>query len=245
MGSPVRHKGITVGRVSSLTFADDLQTIICIAYVQKSVSPLFKARTLIWVEQVEINLSGVKNVENLLFGSYLHFLPGQGVDSRIFSALSAQPLTEIGNREGLGIILETKHLGSVGSDSPVFYRQVQVGRVTGYRLSPSFQKVYIFVTIGEEYKSLIRENTRFWNVSGTKIEGGIFSGMSVAVESVETILRGGVALATPDNEKIGPAASNGHHFILHDKAEKHWLDWSPDIIVLEKEQANQLPPDGT
>ena len=99
----------------------------------------------------------------------------------------------------------------------------------------------VFVTIYERYKTLIRENTRFWNVSGTKIEGGIFSGLSVSIQSLETIMRGGVALATPDNEGVGAAVKNGHHFTLHDKAEKTWLDWSPDIIVLEREQAQQLP----
>lgn len=245
VGSPVRHKGIGVGRITSLTFADDIETIICTAFVERNVAPLFRAKTLVWVEQAEINLSGVKNVETLVFGSYLHFLPGKGPASRIFSALSAPPLTEIANREGLGIILETRHLGSLASGSPVYYRQVQIGRVTGYELSPSFQKVHVHATIDERYKSLIRENTRFWNVSGTKIEGGIFSGLSVSIQSLEAIIRGGVALATPDNERTSAAIKNGHHFTLYDKAEKTWLDWSPDIIFLEKEQARMLPPEDT
>jgi paraquat-inducible protein B len=241
VGSTIRHKGIAVGRVTNLTFADDLETIICTAYVDRNIAPLFRAKTLVWVEQAEINLSGVKNVETLVFGSYLHFLPGTGPASRIFSALSSPPLTEIASREGLGLILEAKHLSSLGSGSPVYYRQVQVGQVTGYQLSPSLQKVQVFVTIYERYKTLIRENTRFWNVSGTKIEGGIFSGLSVSIQSLETIMRGGVALATPENDGSGAAVENGHHFTLHDKAEKTWLDWSPDIIVLEREQAKQFP----
>ncbi|MFW2369097.1 MAG: MlaD family protein [Desulforhopalus sp.] len=245
VGSPVRHKGIAVGRVDSLNFADDIQTIICIAYVNRNVAPLFRTRSLVWVEQAQINLSGVKNVETLVFGSYLHFLEGDGPPSRIFSALSAPPLTEIANRDGLGIILEAKHLGSLNSGSPIYYRQVQVGQVTGHELSPSFQKVYIFATIYEKYKSLIRNNTKFWNVSGTKIEGGIFSGLSVSIESVEAIMRGGIALATPDNERTSSAVNSGHHFTLYDKAEKAWLDWSPDIILLEKEQAKQLPFEDT
>lgn len=245
VGSPVRHKGIAVGRVTSLNFADDIETIICTVHIQRNVAPLFRAKTLVWVEQAEINLSGVKNVETLVFGSFLHFLPGEGPPSRVFSALSAPPLREIAVREGLGIVLEAKHLGSLGSGSPVYYRQVQVGRVTGYQLSPSFQKVHIFLAIDEQYQSLVRENTRFWNVSGTKIEGGIFSGLSVSIQSLEAIMRGGIALATPDNEGSSAAVKNGHHFTLHDKAEKTWLDWSPDIIVLEKEQNRPLLPGDT
>jgi paraquat-inducible protein B len=242
-GSPVKHQGITVGRVTRLFFAEDLQTVISTVRVDRNVETLFRASTLVWVEQAEINLSGVKNVESIVFGSYLHFLPGDGPLDRTFSALSDPPRTKIANRDGLGIVLEAKHLGSLSVRSPVYYRQVQVGQVTGFELSRTFQKVLIFVSIKEKYKSVIRENSRFWNVSGAKIEGSIFSGLSVSTESFEAIMRGGIALATPDNEKTGPAAPAGYHFTLHDDSEDDWLDWTPDIILLEKEQSQTVTRD--
>jgi len=85
--------------------------------------------------------------------------------------------------------------------------------------------------------AIIRENTRFWQVSGTRIEGGIFSGVTISTESLTAIIRGGIALATPDGERTGPAISAGHLFPLHDQPEKQWLDWSPDVILLEQDQA--------
>ncbi|MCP5046645.1 MAG: MCE family protein, partial [bacterium] len=200
----VKHKGVKVGRVTKLFFADDLQTIICSVHINKNVAPLFRTGTLIWVEQAEINLSGIKNIETIIFGSYLHFLPGDGPLDRTFSALSEPPRTKIANRDGLGIVLEAKHLGSLSAGSPVYYRQIQVGKVTGFQLSPTFQKVLVFVSIGEQYKAVIRRNTRFWNVSGAKLKGGLFSGLSVSTESFAAMMRGGVALATPNNEETGP-----------------------------------------
>ncbi|MGW8193341.1 MAG: MlaD family protein [Desulforhopalus sp.] len=241
VGSPVRHQGITVGQVTRLRFADDLQTIICTAHVNRTVAPLFREHTLVWVEQAEFGLSGIKNLETLVSGSYLNFLPGDGPFSRIFSARSTPPQTEIANRDGLGIVLEARHLRSLSSGSPIYYRQVQVGRVTGFELSPSFQKVFIFASVENRYRALIRRNTKFWDVSGTKIEGGIFSGLTISIESLKAVLQGGIALATPDGSQSGTAVGDGHHFTLHDKAEKQWLDWSPDIILLEREQEARLP----
>jgi paraquat-inducible protein B len=116
-----------------------------------------------------------------------------------------------------------------------------VGQVTGYELSPTFQKVLIFVSISRQYSAVIRKNTRFWNVSGTTIEGGIFSGLKVSTASLEAVIRGGIALATPDIEETGAAVKSGYHFTLFDKPEKNWQDWSPDIILLESEQARNLP----
>jgi len=95
------------------------------------------------------------------------------------------------------------------------------------------------VTITSPYIAIIRENTRFWNVSGARIQGGLFSGITVSTESLEAIMKGGIALATPNNEEIGAAAEPGQHFSLYDKPDKLWLDWNPDIVLLEKESRGQ------
>jgi len=241
VGAPLKHKGIEIGQVTNLTFTENLQKVIGTVHIERNMERLFRAGTRIWVEEVEVNLSGVKNVATMLFGSYLNILPGNGPLVHTFTALSQPPQTEIANRDGLGIILETKHLGSLSIGSPVYYRQVQVGKVTGYELSPTFQKVQVFVSISRQYSAVIRKNTRFWNVSGTKIEGGIFSGVTVSTASLQAIIRGGIALATPDNEATGSAVISGTRFILYDKSEKEWLDWNPDIVVLEQEPAQNFP----
>lgn len=242
-GSPIRYKGIEVGRITDMAFAENLRTITATVRVDKNVASLFRADTRIWVEKAEVGLAGVKNVETLVFGSYLNFFPGDGPPARMFAALPEPPRTEIAGRDGLGIVLETKHLGSLSVGSPVYYRQLQVGQVTGYELSPTFQKVYVFITIATPYKAVVRKNSRFWNVSGTRIEGGVFSGLTVSTESLEAFMRGGIALATPDREQTGPAVPAGQHFPLHDAPEKEWLDWSPDIVLLEHEES-QSPPSG-
>jgi paraquat-inducible protein B len=136
-------------------------------------------------------------------------------------------------------VLETKHLGSLSVGSPVYYRQLEVGQVTGYEFSSTFQKVHVFINIANPYKAIIRKNTRFWNVSGAKIAGGIFSGLTVSTESLAAFMRGGVALATPNKEETGPAVPAGQHFSLFEGPEKEWLDWNPNIVLLEQEHSRQ------
>jgi paraquat-inducible protein B len=193
--------------------------------------------TKVWVEQAELSLAGVKNAETLVFGSYLNILPGEGALCRHFTARSKAPLAEIAARDGLGLILETPRLGSLAIGSPVYYRQLQVGEVAGYEFSPSFRTVQVMVTIERPYIPLIRHGTRFWQVSGTKLSGGIFSGINFSAESLTAILRGGIALATPEKPEAGPAVSAGHRFALHDDPEEQWLQWNPDILHLDQAPA--------
>ena len=240
-GSPIRHKGIKVGRITAMAFADDLQSISATVSVERNVAPLFRVDTRVWVEKAEVGFSGVKNAETIVFGPYLDFLPGQGPPGRIFTVLPEPPRTEIAGRDGLGLVLVAKSLGSLSPGAPVYYRQVEVGRVTGYELSPSFGEVFVFINIAERYRPLIRQNTRFWKVSGTRVEGGLFSGLTFSMESLEALLRGGIALATPGAEQMGAQAAAGQHFRLFDDPEKEWLDWNPDIVLVREEESRPVP----
>jgi paraquat-inducible protein B len=243
-GSPVKFKNMTVGKVMELSMADNLKTIIARILVEPEYTPLFRSKTRFWVEEMKIDFSGVSNVRSLVFGPFLTFLPGEGSPRRTFMALNSPPYTEIANSTGLGLVLETRHLGSLDTGSPVYYRQVQIGHVTGAELDPSFRKVLVFITIDSRYMAIVRKNTKFWNVSGIKVEGGLFSGLTVSTESFQSILKGGIALATPENEINGGLVQPGDRFTLHDKPEKQWLDWNPDIVLMaekKKKQAQGLP----
>jgi paraquat-inducible protein B len=51
----------------------------------------------------------------------------------------------------------------------------------------------------------------------------------VRTESLETLVAGGIAFATPDGERMGSAARPQQTFPLFDKFEDEWLTWAPKI----------------
>ncbi len=235
VGSLVKYKGITVGKVSEIAFANDLDTIVTKLHVKKKVASFFRESTRIWLATSKFKLTEIRNVDTIISGPYITFAPGTGQQTTTFTALSNRPQPEPLQKEGLNLLLVSKNLGSLTIDSPVYFRQVQVGRVTGFKLSDTFQDVIVHVNIEEPYMPIIRENTRFWNVSGTQIEGGLFSGVKVKMESLEALLAGGIAFATPGKDKIGKPAQEHHRFKLHKRAKSEWLDWNPEIILLEED----------
>lgn len=244
IGTEIRFRGMAIGKVQSLGLApqhDALQGTISIA---KSEARLFRTDTRIWIEQAEVGLAGVKNLESIVFGPFLNILPGEGEIATTFTVLASPPLTEIAARSGLGLVLEAPRLGSLGTGSPILYRQVEIGRVTGWRLSPNLQKVFIYIAINQPYQPIIDKNTKFWEVSGTKISGGIFSGVSITTESMSSLLRGGIALATPQTEGQGGAVSTGHHFRLYDTPQSQWLDWitASEPVAGKKNSADNAAP---
>ncbi|MCY1450549.1 hypothetical protein D9M71_673650 [compost metagenome] len=87
----------------------------------------------------------------------------------------------------------------------------------------------VHIVIEPRYAPLVRTGSRFWNTSGVGVDASLFKGVKLRTESIETILAGGVAFATPNNAQMGELARSGQTFALFDEANDEWLDWAPKI----------------
>ena len=196
--------------------------------MNKQAAPLLRATTQFWLVRSEFSLAGSQHLDTLLSGPYIEMAAGKGKAKTAFQALNAPPSLEK-KMTGLNIVLEADDLSSLKPGSPVFYRRVVVGEVTECKLSSTFQQVHVTVNIHQPYAPIVRQNTKFWNASGIHVRGGLLRGVSVSTESLQSIMAGGVALATPDNDKMGAPVSAGHHFKLYPEGEDKWLEWRPAL----------------
>ena len=243
-GAAVTYRGVSLGEVKQTTFDNDLRSIIATLIIDKRYEGFFRKDTSIWLSRPTISLNKVENLDTLLLGSSVMIEPGSGTLQRSFVGRARPPQPFFTSFKGLGLILETNQLNSLDIGSPVYYRRVKVGEVSGYDLAYNFKDVLVYVTIEDRYAPLIRENTKFWNASGVEVSGGVFSGLTVSTQSLEALMAGGISLATPGKEEMGARVETGYRFTLHDKPQQGWLDWSPEIFVVEKEKKTTLTPDG-
>lgn len=91
--------------------------------------------------------------------------------------------------------------------------------MTGYRLVPEQDYVALDVFINEPANKLVRRNTRFWNVSGMDVEvtGG---GVKVEMESLTSLLAGGVAFDSALTLGDDQPAAEGTEFQLYESREE-------------------------
>lgn len=228
----ITYQGIQIGSIQNIRFAPDMKGVIAEGRIEKDAEQLFRDTTRLWLVKPEIGISGVQHLDTILTGSYIDIMPGTGALRRDFFLLAES--TEADSYAGLNIVLETPRLGSLNKNSPVYYRQVQVGRVTGFALSPTARQVWVRINIHPAYANLVHTGTRFWAASGIMASWGLFSGFDFNSESMEALLAGGVAFATPEGQEMGDSAVNNDHFTLYEKSEKTWLDWSPEIMLKEE-----------
>ena len=232
-GASITYQNVNIGTVNTVTLDKDMLSLVAVAGVSKKSAALLRKGTHIWVITPEISVAGIKNIDSVIKGAYLKLEPGDGKPSRTFTVYE-QPPVRVNETTGLNLVLESETLGSLKTDRPVYYRQVKIGNVTGAELAEDRKKVYVYINIYEQFVDLISDDTRFWNVSGLRIQGGLMSKIKIASESFEALIAGGIALATPETEAKGKPVKEDHHFVLHkemDEKWREWLEWDSDIVI--------------
>jgi len=184
-----------------------------------------------WVVRPRISTSEVSGLSTLFSGFYIGMDPGKETGTRrreLYVGLEEPPKVTTAT-QGVEIILNTDKLGSINIGAPIYYRQLKVGEVVGYELSPSNNSVNIAVNIEEKYAAKIHSNTRFWNVSGVTLEMSPNGGVSAHMESLISVLIGGIAFDTPDNEESHPLSGKAS-FSLYKDFKSAWEDSRSDRL---------------
>ncbi len=220
-----------IGSVTRLVFNDDEVGVTALVLLNDLGAKYAKQGTQFWVVEPEIGLVGSKNVASLLNGAFIGVLPSaQNSEQQTnFEALDLAPTVKQLSF-GLNIKLTTTRLGSVRVGNPVLYRQVKVGEVIGIDLSNTADTVDVFINIAKRYAPLVNSGSKFWNTSGINIEAGIFSGVNIDSESIETLIAGGIAFATPTLDEIG-SQNKKAEFTLYQNADTDWLEWQTKISI--------------
>jgi paraquat-inducible protein B len=235
VNTKVVYQEQTLGTIERLIFTKDRVGVTALVLLNDLGSQYAKQGTKFWKIEPEIGLVGSKNVVALLDGAFIGLMP-TNIDNAEqtfeFEALELAPTIERLNY-GLNIKLTSSRLGSVRVGNPILYRQIKVGKVIGVDLSPYADEVNIYINIAKRYAPLVNAQSKFWNTSGINIEAGIFSGVNIDSESIETLIAGGIAFATPNvnEEVVQEEATLPLSFTLHQNINKDWLQWQPKIAI--------------
>ncbi len=234
----IDYRGVTIGEVRGLELGKDRQHVLVTARLRRPAASFARDGALFWIVRPEVGIGDITGLGTVITGPQIEAWPGAGKPRTEFAGLERPPV--VPERRGLGIVLRAGRLGSLKPGSPVYYRGVQVGAVQDSELGPDATTVNIHVVIMRRYAHLVRKGSKFWNASGIEMKLGLFRGLEIDVESLRSLIAGGIAFASPDDPKDGPA-KDGAVFPLHDNPKKEWSGWAPKIPI---PPAGPVPPVG-
>jgi paraquat-inducible protein B len=227
--TPINYRGVQIGEVVAVELTPDHQFVLVKARLQRSAASIAKQGAVFWIVRPEVGIGNITGLNTVITGPEIDVLPGNGKPQSEFVGLENAPVAL--EEKGLKVTIIADRLGSLHPGSPVYYRGVEVGMIRQCDLSSNAVTVAIQVLIKQRYAKLVRNGSKFWNVSGLDVSLGFFRGLEVNMESLRSLAIGGIAFATPDDSK-DPPAKDGMAFPLYSKPAKEWLEWAPKIPLV-------------
>jgi paraquat-inducible protein B len=229
--APIRYQGHQVGEIETVKLDDDLNSVTVKAYIYGSYAAHFTQRDAhYFIVDAQISLSGITSPETLLTGPYVGVIPGNDVETSKYFIGKMTPL-KLAKSGELLFTLKDSTLGSIKSGTQIYFRGIKVGQVDSYDLSDTGNSVLINSHIDSKYSHLVNTTSQFWDLSGVKVDIGLFSGAKIETGTLETILAGGIGVVTEASTTSTNQLSPSTQFILQKQFVPEWLSWSPIQIA--------------
>ncbi len=229
-GADLIHRGVSVGVVRSIVLSSGFESVVVEAELAPFAEGFAREGTRFWIVRPEVGFSGVSGLDTIIGPRYIAVERGRNADAeraRLFVGLDSAPDDPVTAEDGLLVRLRAQSAGSITRGSAVLYRNIRVGRIIALKLADDAAAVEVDAVIDPVYARLVRDNSRFWDASGVGVDFGLFRGLSVEAGSIDAVLRGAVAFATPPDPS--PVVEPGHEFPLESTPQARWLEWSPAI----------------
>jgi paraquat-inducible protein B len=209
----IKYKNVDIGIVKSVTLTSNHARVVATADINKDATDMLVDNTRFWVVRPRISGGTVSGISTLLSGSYIGMdLGNSKVDRRDYVGLEVPPVIE-SDVPGREFILKSDDMGSLDVGSPVYFRRLQVGQISGYKLNPDGSGVTLRAFINAPYDKFVLADTRFWHASGVDVTVGS-SGIRVDTQSLVSIMVGGVAFESAPDALDKSVATGGSTFTL-------------------------------
>ncbi|WP_434640199.1 MlaD family protein [Klebsiella sp. I138] len=222
-GMPIRYLGINIGQVQTLNLITAKNEVQAKAVLYPEYVDTFaRGGTRFSVITPQISAAGVEHLDTI-FQPYINVEPGRGSPRRDFE-IQETTISDSRYIDGLSIVVEVPEAGSLDIGTPVLFRGLEVGTVTGLTLGSMSDRVMVKLRISKRYQYLVRNNSVFWLSSGYNLDFGLIGGV-VKTGTFNQFIRGGISFATPPGTPLAPKAQDGKHFLLLESEPKEWREW--------------------
>lgn len=214
----VRYKNVNIGLVRQIDLAEDRSHVIAKVELRKSASNFAAKDTRFWVVRPRIGTGGISGIDTLLSGAYIDVDGGKSQQKeRVFKGLETPPVIS-SDVPGKIFFLNAKDLGSLDFGSPIYYRKMNVGQVTAYKIAKDGQSIELQTFIRAPFDKFVTKDARFWQASGVDVSLNA-SGFSLNTQSLASIVAGGIAFGYPEDSKASSAEDQSRFELWNTRAE--------------------------
>lgn len=215
----IKSHNVDIGEVKNIVLNENANGVIVTARMAKNAEKLLNVNSNFWLVSPQISHTGISGLSTLISGVYIEFSPAsideEGVDELAveFTALKAPPVTPLGT-PGLHITLNSNDQFAYSKGDPIIYKGLTVGQFEDIYFNFDERVVYYNAFIKAPYHQLVTTNTKFWDVSGLRMDLTA-DGLSVQTGNIETMLTNGVTFDVPEGMENGEEITERIEFDIY------------------------------
>lgn len=219
--SKIMYRGVEIGDVLEIDLNPHTGYPRIKARITQQATRIIGKDSQFWVVRPEFGLGSISNLSTISTGDYIavHPVPGKFVHE--YNGLDEAPVDHEFS-SGLRLILKATSAAGIDIGSGVLYHDMQIGEVGTMGLSADRKYILITIYIDKKYVDVIRKNSYFGNISGFHADIHIFGGSKITLNSLRTLVKGGIKVETPNLK--GAPVKNDEVFKMLDRDELKELE---------------------
>ncbi|MFT6733423.1 MAG: paraquat-inducible protein B [Polaribacter sp.] len=230
----IKSRNVDIGEVSEITLNKKSDGVLVIAKMAKSAEKLLVEDSQFWVVSPQVTLKGISGLSTLISGEYIKIAPGKSLEKKVdYVGLDGPPVTPAGT-PGLHITLNSNDQFAYSKGDPIVYKGLTVGKFEHIHFNFYERVVYYNVFIEAPYHQLVTSNTKFWDVSGLRIDLNA-DGISVNTGNIQTMITNGITFGIPTGLDVGEQISERSYFDIYpnyESADDERYKQSIEFVIL-------------
>ncbi len=195
-GNSLQHRGIEVGRVSTVELNADGSGVVVEVMLDPRASSLARDGSQFWIVRPQVSLARISGLDTVVGARYIEVQPGPDTEPFRAEFVGRETPLSLSDADSAKIRIRFHEGHGLTIGDPVRHRGIVVGEVTAIDLNAELSGVLVRVQLSTSAQSLARQGTQFWierpTVSVTEIRG------------LDTLVGGRFIAVQPAPEGTGP-----------------------------------------
>ncbi|NQZ87901.1 MAG: intermembrane transport protein PqiB [Saccharospirillaceae bacterium] len=215
----IKTFNVDIGEVKNIVLNENADGVIVTVRMAKNAEKLLNKNSDFWLVSPQISHTGISGLSTLISGVYIEFSPASIYEEETdelaleFIALKDPPVTPPGT-PGLHLTLNSNDQFAYSKGDPIIYKGLTVGQFEHIYFNFEERIVYYNAFIKAPYHQLVTTNTKFWDVSGMRMDLTA-DGLSIQTGNIETMLTNGVTFDVPKGMENGEEITERTDFDIY------------------------------
>jgi paraquat-inducible protein B len=215
----IKSFNVDIGEVKNIVLNENADGVIVTVRMAKNAEKLLNKNSDFWLVSPQISHTGISGLSTLISGVYIEFSPASIYEDEVnelaleFIALKDPPVTPPGT-PGLHLTLNSNDQFAYSKGDPIIYKGLTVGQFEHIYFNFDERVVYYNAFIKAPYHQLVTTNTKFWDVSGLRVDLTA-DGLSIQTGNIETMLTNGVTFDVPEGMENGEEITERTDFDIY------------------------------